>query len=242
MNDSSTATGLVSGDPTAEKTKRPRLEERFDADLEAFLLMGDSWMGERGTLAGTIAQLEHGGPFTGVPNTDLYSDQQIGWHKTVVGLVERHRWLSAAWAMLTREERHRLTLWYHAPPAAFRSDEGFGARDKCPAVEEITKYGAAEPSKPNGLHNRKGTEARLGRAAALALWICESPNALLNACQDPNKGKHSRVISRALRAAEEAATVDHRAWRAAKDEASKPRKPSERRALLPEFRPGESEQ
>src|SRR5512146_1486337 len=80
--------------------KRHHDPEAFDSDLEWLLIAGDSAMGERGSLGGVIAQLEHGGPFTGVPSTDLYSDQQVGFGKTVVGLVERHRWLTKAWRSL----------------------------------------------------------------------------------------------------------------------------------------------
>jgi hypothetical protein len=243
MADGDSATGLI---PVATESKRPRQrsEEAFDPDLEFLLVMGDAEMGERGTLGGTIAQLEHGGPFTGVPNTDLYDDQQIGWGNTVIGSVERHRWLSAAWSTLPKPVRFRLDLWYKAPPAQFRSDEGFGAKakDACPSVEAITKYGAVEPQKPTGFHARKGTEARLGRAAALAFHLCDDPAKLLVACQDPNKGKSGRVIGAALKLAEDAAKGDHAAWRTAKDEAKKPRRVGERRALLPEYDPAKAEQ
>lgn len=225
---------------TEKRAKRTN-EETFDPQLEWLIVMGDSAMGERGTLAGTIAQLEHGGPFTGVPNTDLYSDQQVGWASTVVGLVERHRVLSAAWMLMSENGRRHALLWYSAPPAAFRSDEGFGSRDRCPTVEEIQKLGAPEPSKPTGFHVRRGTEAQLGRAAALAFHLCPDPAALLMACQDPNKGKHGRVIGRDLKAARDAAVELHREWRMCVAQAGKPRKPSERRALLPKFVPAEAD-
>jgi hypothetical protein len=49
-----------------------------DPDLAWLLTCGGSAMGERGTLGGIVAALEHGGHPGGVPNTDLYTDQQIG--------------------------------------------------------------------------------------------------------------------------------------------------------------------
>jgi hypothetical protein len=236
------ADGSSIPEQASEKRSKRTNEETFDAQLEWLIVMGDAAMGERGTLAGTIAQLEHGGPFTGVPSTDLYTDQQVGWSSTVVGLVEKHRVLSTAWALMSDKGRGHALLWYSAPRAQFRSDEGFGAKDRCPTVEEIQKLGAPEPSKPTGFHIRKGTEAQLGRAAALAFQLCPDPAALLMACQDPNKGKHGRTIARDLKAAREAAVELHREWRDCLARVGKPRKPTERRALLPEFVPGEAEQ
>lgn len=236
------ATGLI---PVSEpKTKRPRKapEEHYDSDAEWLVLLGDSAMGERGTLAGTIAQLEHGGPFTGVPNTDLYDDQQLGWGRTVVGLVEKHRWLSGARALLTRGEWEDLVLSYTAPPAILRSDEGFGARDFCPTAEDIEKLGAVETQKPTAFHSRRGTEAQLGKFGALALKHCENPAKLILACLDPNKGRHPKIITDAHKAAKAACAAVHRRWRECKELARHPRRPSERRALLPEFRPHEAEQ
>jgi hypothetical protein len=224
---------------TESKTKRPRKapEEHYDADAEWLVLGGDSAMGERGTLAGTVAQLEHGGPFTGVPNTDIYSDQQVGWGKTVLGLVERHRWLSAARALVSAECWQDLVLRYTAPPAALRSDEGFGARDACPTTEDIAKYGAVETQKPTAFHTRRGTEAQLGVFAALALRHCDNPAKLILACLDPQKGRHGSVIGAALSKAHRVSSARHAEWRAAKEQAARPRKSSERRAILPAHDP-----
>ncbi len=235
------ADGEATGqDPVTEsKTRKPRTppEEHYDADAEWLVLGGDSAMGARGTLAGTIAQLEHGGPFTGVPNTDLYSDQQVGWGKTVVGLVERHRWLTAARELCSRECWVDIVLRYTAPPANLRSDEGFGARDACPSVEEIEKLGTIETQKPTAFHTRRGTEAQLGVFAPLALRHCADPGKLMLACLDPQKGKHGRVIAAALKKAHEVSAARHNEWRAAKELASKPRRDRERRAILPAHTP-----
>jgi hypothetical protein len=239
---------MADGDATplagVTETKRPRRapEEHFDADAEWLVLMGDSAMGERGTTGGTIAVLEHGGQFTGVPNTDLYSDQQIGWGKTVVGSVEKHRWLCEARRICGPECWADIVLRYTAPPAALRSDEGFGARDFCPTSEDIEKLGAIEASKPTAFHTRRGTEAQLGEFAALALVHCENAGKLIVACLDPNVGKHSRVIGAARRKALEVSSARHREWRAAKEQARHPRRLSERRALLPVYDPSEAEQ
>jgi hypothetical protein len=227
------ATGL---DPvTDSKTKRPRKapEEHYDSDAEWLVLMGDTAMGERGTLASTVAQLEHGGPFTGIPNTDPYSDQQVGWGKTQIGLVEKHRHLTVARQLVTPECWADLVLRYTAPPAVLRSDEGFGARDACPTAEDIEHNRAIETQKPTAFHTRRGTEAQLGAFAALALRHCDDPEKLMVACLDPQKGRHSRVINAALEKAKKISAARHTEWRAAKDLASRPRRIGERRALLP---------
>ncbi len=181
--------------------------EAFDEDLEWLIVAGDSALGERGSMGGVIAQLEHGGPFTGVPNTDLYSDQQVGFGHTVIGLVERHRWLTAAWVSLPVSSRGLLTLCYQAPRAEHRGDEVTGARS--------------------------GAEAQLGRYAALAFHLTEEPGVLLDACRQPQKGKNSRTIARELRKARDAAVAEHKLWAAAKATAGKPRRKAERRAVLP---------
>jgi hypothetical protein len=206
MEEKQTSSGLV---PAERKHHDP---EAFCPDLEWLLIAGDSAMGERGSLGGVIAQLEHGGPFTGVPSTDLYSDQQVGFGKTVVGLVERHRWLMLSWNSLGVRTRAILTLCYQAPHAEHRSDGTMGSRS--------------------------GTDAQLGRYAALALMLTDEPGALLQACHEPQKGKHNRVIARELRRAKEQAVSAHEEWKVAKGASGKPRMPSERRKVMPEFVPG----
>jgi hypothetical protein len=187
--------------------KRHNDSEAFDDDLEWLIVAGDSALGERGSMGGVIAQLEHGGPFTGVPNTDLYTDQQVGFGHTVVGLVEKHRWLSTAWRALPHDARGRLPFCYRALPAALRGDQVTGSRS--------------------------GAEAQLGRYAALAFQLTDEPAALLEACRQPQQGKHGRVIARELRKAREVAIADHRLWSAAKAAAGGPRRKADRRSVLP---------
>jgi hypothetical protein len=251
MENITTANGLIPLPASDEATtvqepkqpkKRSRAAEKeaHDSDLEWFLTCGDAAMGEHGTLGGTIAVLEHGGQFTGVPSSDLYSDQHVGWKTTVVGLVEKHRWLSAAWFALDSETQVVLLACYRAPDAQLRSDEGFSGRDACPRAEDIERNRAIEPQKGTALHNRRGTEAALGRYAALTFWLCEDPAALLRACQDPRKGKSPRTISKALGLARERAIAAHASWQATKELVPGPRSRRERVAALPEHEPSES--
>lgn len=206
MDQSSNATEPVS---VARRHQDP---EAFCSDLEWLLVAGDSAMSERGSMGGVIAQLERGCPATGTPNTDLYSDQQVGFGNTVVGLVERHRWLDGAWKTLPIEIRGELRSCYQAPIAEHRGDEVTGSRS--------------------------GAEAQLGRYAALAFKLTDEPGELLQACRQPQKGKNGRTINRALRKARDAAVAAHALWRAARDGAAKPRTKRERRAVMKAFVPG----
>lgn len=207
--------------------------DTFDPDLEEWLICGGATMGERGTLAGTIAQLQLGGPVGGVPSTDLYSDSQLGWGKTVVGLVERHRWLAEAWFALEPQVQADLLLCYAAPPARFRTDQGFGAKDNCPSVEDITKHGALEPQRGTHASVRTGVEAQFGRLASLAFAVTDNPAKLLMACQDARKGGNSKVIARDRKKALQRAQEAHTAWFESKHGATPPRRTAERRAVLP---------
>jgi hypothetical protein len=175
--------------------------DAFDSELEWFLISGDSAMGERGTLGSVVSRLELMGATGGVPSTDLYTDQQVGLGHTVIGLVERHRWLTGAWNKLDHRSRQILTACYTAPRAAYRGDEST---------------------------HRASSESRLGRFAGLAFALTANPAKLFEACMEPSKGKHGQTISAALKAATKAAIDAHTAWRAAKGEARKPRKRSER--------------
>jgi hypothetical protein len=177
-------------------------------------------LGERGTLGGIISALEHGGCGGGTPSTDLYTDLQVGWGRNVYGDVERHRWLSAAWHALTPRSKGVLMARYSPPPAEFRSDEGFGARDR------FVEGSDGARGKHAGL--RTGVEALLGEYACLALILCPDAGKLLVACREAVPVKTNRaglaVVDRekqtqrgkvrreALAAAELASTEAHAEW------------------------------
>jgi hypothetical protein len=207
LEEKQTSAGLA---PAERKRKD---QEAFCPDLEWFLVAGDAAMGARGTLGGVVAQLEHGGPFTGVPNLDLYSDAQVGWGKTTIGLVERHRWLALAWFSLAETTRNRLCLRYQAARSKYRGDQLTGARS--------------------------GIEAQLGEFGALAIATVENPAQLLEACFQPQKGKHSRVIARAVKQAREASVADHSEWTTAKIAARAPRSRLERVVIGKKFEHGD---
>src|SRR5688572_24475516 len=162
INENATDSGLAPG----SATRRHHDPEAYCEQLEWLLVSGDAATGARGTMGGVVARLEHGGQFTGVPETDIYSDQQIGWGKTVVGLVEKRRWLMGAWFSLPADSQGRLALCYNAPRAEHRSDE-------------VT-------------HHHSGLAAQLGRYAALAFHLTDEPGSLLEACRQPTKGKNGR--------------------------------------------------
>lgn len=228
-----------------------------DDDLRWFLTCGGAAMGERGTLGGIVAALEHGGHPGGVPNTDLYTDQQIGWGKAVYGDVEKHRWLTTAWLALTPLAQNVLLARYTAPRAAFRSDAGYGAKDRY--VE------GKDHSVTTGKGQRTGTELLLKDLAGLAFALCDDAEAaaLALACSEPRplkerpkrKGKpgetemvvdaelekeRRRLRTKAIKAAEAASASAHAEWFESKDGADPMRRRSERRAVLGPHVPAEA--
>lgn len=218
-----------------------------DVDLEWLLLQGAVAMRERGTIAGVINQLECGGPAEG-GNLDAagsyihpYTDQQLGTGRCILGDVERHRWLSAAWFGCSEATRKLLQLRHTAPQAAFRSDSGYGASDRW--VEGSDHREGAE-----GL-TRTGTDTHLGVLAALAIQLCPKPGELLVACYDPEPlhktGKRVGTVNReeadrrrklirdARERADEAMRPALAEWFESKSGADPMRRNSERRSPLP---------
>ena len=120
----------------------------------------------------------------------------------------------------------------------FRSDEGFGARDR--HVD-----GSDGKAGRHGAH-RTGVEAQLGELANVAMTVYENPAELLQACHGysgdaakPNAtvtGKqagYGRTIRRARRVAEAALQPAWAEWFESKENADPMRLPRERRAILP---------
>ncbi len=219
-----------------EASKR-RARTGIDEDLAWFLECGGYVLGEKGTLGGIISQLERGGVGGGVPNTDPYKDAQIGWGRTgeSIGQVERHRWLSTAWLALTAQSQGVLLARYAPPPAEFRSDEGYGARDKFVEgshpigprpVQSIGKRGKPVKQKQfdaqlsrwqvaadriSAAARRTSVDSTLGELATLAILLCAVPEKLLAACQDPKKGNR-KLREEALKTAKSASEAAHAEW------------------------------
>ncbi len=219
----------------------------FDEDLAWFLTCGDAAMGKRGTLGGIVSALEHGGHPGGVPNTDLYNEQQLGWGKFMYGEVERHRWLERAWGALSETTRDVLMARYTAPRARFRGDEGYGARDRY--VE------GSDHSVTTGRGTRAGT-LLLGDLAGLAFAMTDKPEQLFLACIEPSPLKldklgnatinrelekvRRQLRNRTLKVAEAASATAHAEWAESKEGADPMRRRSERRSSLAPFVPSEA--
>lgn len=218
-----------------------------DLDLEEYLLHSGVVHRERGTLGGIMSVLECGGPAEG-GNLDTagayvhpFTDRQLGTGKVIVGDIERHRWLAAAWFGCSEGSRHLLQLRHTAPRAEARSDAGYGARDRY--VE-----GSDHREGELGL-TRTGTDTYLGALAALALQLSPHPDKLLIACHDPNplhrggkrdgtinrdeSARRGKIIREAKRLAEEAMAPAWAEWFESKAGADPARRNSERRAALP---------
>lgn len=219
------------------KAERRRIRTGIDEDLAWFLECGGSALGEKGTLGGIIAQLERGGVGGGVPNTNPYKDAQIGWGRNgeTIGQVERHRWLSTAWLALTPGSQRVLLARYAPPPAEFRSDEGYGARETYVKgshpvgprpIQPIGKRGKPVQKKQfearlsrwqraanrlSAAATRTSVDAQLGEFATLTIMLCSSPEKLLAACMSPNKGNRAARAD-ALAAATAASDAAHAEW------------------------------
>jgi hypothetical protein len=212
-----------------------------DGDLAWLLTCGGSAMGERGTLGGIVSALEHGGHPGGVPNTDLYTDQQIGWGKSVYGDVEKHRWLLGAWLRLATTTQSVLLARYTAPRARYRGDAGYGAQDRY--VE-----GSDHSIKATKDGTRTGTALLLGDLAGLAFALTDKPEQLFLACIEPSPikldKKGNATINRelekgrrqlrghALKTAAAASAAAHAEWAESKAGADPMRKRSERRTVI----------
>lgn len=241
---------------TAVPNKSERRANRtgLDEDLAWFLECGGSALGERGTLGGIVNALELGGTTPGLPNTSPYTDKQVGWGRHVIGDVERHRWLLTAWNALTPETQGVLLVRYMPPPAEFRSDEGYGARERWIDGEHpmgprpklrLGKRG--NPVKTKQFQARLGrwesgvaklsaaavrtsVEAALGEWASLAIMLCSAPARLLTACRDPNKGNRE-LREAAVKAAKLASEKAHTEWAESKDGADPVRTRAQRVAV-----------
>ncbi|HWH39003.1 MAG TPA: hypothetical protein VNU21_04140, partial [Usitatibacter sp.] len=104
--------------------------ELWNPAIHWLLNMAPAELGAKGTLASTINSLEHGGEPSGVPNTDPYSNYQMGW---CVGDSPADKWRKYApvWFALSRTRQGMLLAHYlprnDLPPATrARIDGAFG--------------------------------------------------------------------------------------------------------------------
>lgn len=242
-------------------------QPNYDTDLEWLLLCGGPALRERGTMAGIISVLEAGGPAEG-GNLDQagsyihpFTDQQLGTGKVLVGEVERHRWLSAAWFACSEQTRGLLLLAHQAPPGAFRSDSGYGAKDRYVKGSDH-REGQHTPT-------RTGIDAQLGMPvvetdeggvrfgiAALAIALAPDPAGLLVACHDPEPlhrsgaragtvnreeaARRRRLIRAAKERAQTALAPAWAEWWESKTNADPARRTSQRRCALPPHVPAEA--
>lgn len=242
------AAAQKSGSGLAPGLRKRNGSQDFDDDLEWLLLSGAVAMRERGTIAGVINALECGGPSEGgsLDESGAYihpfTDQQLGTGRCVKGEIEKFRWLMSAWLACSENTRGKLMLRHMAPRAAFRSDEGFGAKDRYVEGSD-GKCGTHKPT-------RTGVESHLAELAAVALAVYDKPAELLLACHNhtgdaskvgpTSSGKqagYGRTIRRARKVAEEALAPCWAEWFESKARADPMRLPRERRAVLPEYEP-----
>jgi hypothetical protein len=85
--------------------------ELFAEDVHWLLNVAASALGERSAHSGILSVLQHGGFPSGVPETDIYSNYQMGW---CVGDSAPERWRKAivVWNKLTRDSQAVLLAHY----------------------------------------------------------------------------------------------------------------------------------
>lgn len=103
--------------PPGQTTTPPktRIAAEFDDDIAWYIQCSASALGERGTLGAAIAMMKRGSvASSGVPNSDLYSDRQVGWSENgpILGDIERARRLDKVWRRVPREHQHVLLVRY----------------------------------------------------------------------------------------------------------------------------------
>lgn len=158
-----------------------------DREIEFLIHRAPSALGEHGTMGAIVAILKAGAPRGGVPNTDLYTDIQIGWGETregerrrFVGEIERARRLQAAWSTLSPETQERLLARY-------------ATASEWPA----------------------GVQAAFGPLSGLALLLAPNPSKLIKACSNSSSETAKAIIEAALKRAQRANLKAHEEWRAA---------------------------
>lgn len=174
-------------EPEKTETKH-QVAAELDRDIEWFVHRMASALGERGTLAAVINIAKQGSVgISGVPNTDIYTDEQLGWGETpdgerrrFLGDVERARRLQKVWRRLSPETHNRL----------------------------FARYATSSEWPP-------GVQAWFGPLAGLALYLAPDPTKVLKACANASEDTAKAIIEGALRRAQKGNQRAHEEWRIA---------------------------
>ena len=167
-----------------------------NADLDWFLEASEAALGLHGTMSACTGQLELGGRPTGLPNTDRYGDEHLGWGNHLEGNVERHRRLTGRWNRLEEKHQRTLAAYYATPQVVASTDEG-------------DVRGLPRP-----------LLAALGALAGVAVLTCPVPklSALLRAAEDRFKPTNRDLLALAEQRAKRAIYAAHDSWDALETE------------------------
>lgn len=165
--------------------KRDR--ELYDPAIDWLLNAAQSELGETGTLAGTIGSLERGGQTSGVPNTDLYSNYQMGWCAGDSPAEKWRKW-APVWFRMKRSEQTILIAHY-------------SPRNDLPEAQRVAVDGEL---------------GKLANAALWAIEG-EALAKLIAACMKKDAQGRRGTIQAALRRADESVRMAHRAWQAVRE-------------------------
>lgn len=159
-----------------------RDSDLYSRELDWFLTVAPSQLGQSGTLGSMISILEHGGYPTGVPNTDL-ADVDVGW---CCGDDPSEKWrkLAPAWFLLAAETQLILCAHYS---------------QRAPDVPENARVAVV------------GELGKIAMASLVVLEG-EQLAKFLTACLDKGKGGRTATIAAAKKRTDIAVRAAHTAW------------------------------
>ena len=183
----------------SEKSKRRygRNRELYCEDLAWYAQASDAAFGIRSGQGAVVSRLDRNGASVGLPETDIYGDDVIGWGNCVVGAVERVRRIQAVLKNVDATHLETLTVHYGSVPSRLR-DTGEG--ESAPIIFLNMKLAAATVFRM--------TEKDLNRF----IWCCERGKT------NEREAVRNQIVRKYQRDAEQAVREAHRAYYRAKED------------------------
>lgn len=179
------------------KRRYGRSRELYCEDLAWYAQASDAACGFRSGHGAVVARLERSGASSGLPETDIYGDDVIGWGNCVVGAVERVRRIQRVLSNVQSEHLDVLTVHYGAIPVQLRdTSEG----ESAPIIFLNMKLAAATVSLMSD------------KDLAKFIWCCERGKTTDRATV------RNQIVKKYQKTAEDAVRAAHRAYYQAKQE------------------------
>ncbi len=178
----------MSRDNTSRNAPTPRDRELFNEEIHWLLNMAASALGERSAHSGILSVLQHGGFPTGVPETDIYSNYQMGW---CAGDSAPERW------------RKTIVIWRALPIDVH--------------AVLIAHYCGTRSDLPGSVWARINGALGDLAMAAMWIHEGEALAKLVEACVDQKREGRDDIIAAGAGRAERRVRQAHRAWYATKE-------------------------